>query len=409
MVRATGDNPYRFVIGGLAVSAQFAGAANFVVVSPVLPLITEDYGISYAAAGLLVGVVALANGAFGIPGGIIAGKLGLWRTIALGWLMMGLLTLSALSIGFGGLLALRILFGLGMGVVFPATGSLVMQWFRGRQLPVINSMITGFASAGMVVAAATAAPLAGVMGWERVLGLFGAIGLVGALAWLVWGRVREVPTSVTRSLTWGDVKSVLSNRTVLLLGFADAALFSHYIALSAWLPTFYHEDRGMSLTHAGFITSLLPFTGIFGVALGGLLPLKMGSWRLFVIVSGLIAGLGGLGCFLLQDLGLIYASVILLGLGAWLYVPTLLTLPMELPGMTPQRIAIAWGWVITVTGIATFISPLVVGALRDTLDSFIPGFLLFGVLAWFLLVAGFLLPKARPFRAVWRRSRSRAA
>ena len=93
--------------------------------------------------------------------------------------MMGLLTLSALSIGFEGLLALRILFGLGMGLLFPATGSLVMRWFRGRQLPVINSMITGFASAAMVVAAATAAPLAGVMGWERVLGLFGAIGLAG--------------------------------------------------------------------------------------------------------------------------------------------------------------------------------------------------------------------------------------
>ena len=204
---------------------------------------------------------------------------------------------------------------------------------------------------------------------------------------------------MTQSLRWGDVKAVLSNRTVLLLGFADAALFSHYIALSGWLPTFYHQDRGMSLTQAGFITSLLPFAGIFGVALGGLLPLKMGSRRLILMVAGVIAGLGGLGCFLLQDLGLIYASIIFLGLGAWLYVSTLLTLPMELPGMTPPRVAIAWGWVITVSGVASFISPLVVGAMRDTLGSVIPGFLLFGVLAWFLLVAGFLLPKGGPERA----------
>ena len=169
-----------------------------------------------------------------------------------------------------------------------------------------------------------------------------------------------------------------------------------YVALTGWLPTFYHETRGMSLTQAGFIVSVLPFVGIFGVLLGGVLPTKIESRRLFFIVPGMMVGLGGLGSFLFGDLSLIYVSVILLGLGTWMYQPMLMTLPMELPGMTPQRVAFAWGWFMTTSGVTTFISPLVVGALRDGTGSFVPGFLIFGILAWFLLIAGFLLPKTGP-------------
>jgi nitrate/nitrite transporter NarK len=68
---------------------------------------------------------------------------------------------------------------------------------------------------------------------------------------------------------------------------------------------------------------------------------------------------------------------------------------MELPGMTPQRVAIAWGWITTAAGTGTFIAPLGVGALRDATGSFLPGFLLFAGLGWFLFVAGFFLPETR--------------
>ena len=43
-----------------------------------------------------------------------------------------------------------------------------------------------------------------------------------------------------------------------------------------------------------------------------------------------------------------------------------------------------------------FISPIVVGAIRDTAGTFVPGFTIFAVGAWFLLIAGILLPKVNP-------------
>ena len=385
---------YRFVIGGLAVGGHFLTGAGFQVLSPLLPLVTEDYGIDHGTAGLLVAAPLLVIAIFGILGGAIVGRVGLHRAYSIGWLLMGASALAALSPGFEGLLALRIAFGLGIALMFPATGPLLMQWFRPREITIVTSLSVGSMSLGMMVAMATAAPLAEALEWETVVGIFGGVGLAGAIAWIIWGKTREeVAVSAPSGITLGDVWAVLRNRTVLLLGIGDTCCFMMYLALIGWLPTFFNESRGMSLTEAGFVTSLPALMGVFGVILGGFLPMKIPSKRLLFVIPGAMAALGGLGSFLLESTFLIYISLMLMGLGAWMYIPTMLTMPMRLPGMTPQRLAVVWGWFLTAPGLGGFISPLVVGSMRDGFDTFVPGFLLFSVLAWFLVVSGFLLPE----------------
>ena len=103
---------------------------------------------------------------------------------------------------------------------------------------------------------------------------------------------------------------------------------------------------------------------------------------------------GGIGTFISGNMPAIYASVIILGIGSWLYVPTILSLPMEMPGMTPERVAIVWGTYLTASGFGMFLAPLLVGALRDTTGSFLPGFTACAAAAGSLLVAGILLPRS---------------
>ena len=399
MIKSGAADPYRFVIGGLTLWTFFSIGLSFVAVSPVLPLITEEYGISYTMAGLMVGAIFIILAACGLPAAVMVGRLGLKRMYTVGLLLMGMMSLAALSPGFEGLLALRILFGLGLAIIMPATGPIVMQWFRPGERLLLNSLDIAFVNLGIVVSFATAAPLADIIGWQRVLGLFGAISVSGAFAWQLWGRTREDAENVTAPVTLSEAWATLRNRTILLLGIADAACFAQYFTLTGWLPTFYHETRGMSLTAAGFIIGLLPFVGIFGVLLGGVLPLKIESKRVFFIVPGVMIGLGGLGSYLIDNTAVIYVAVIILGLGSFLYIPTMRTLPMELGGMTPNAVAIAWGWLVTTSGITNSVSPLVVGAIRDRLGGFIPGFLIFSGVAWLLFISGLLLPKTGPRRA----------
>ena len=374
--------------------AWLASGLSLVALSPILPLITEEYGISHTMAGFLVAVVFIITAAFGLPGGIIVGRLGLRRTYTITLFMIGSMTLMFLSPNFYGLLGLRIVYSLGMALISPATGHLIMQWFRSREYSIMTSMMVGCTAVGSVISLSTAALLADILGWERVLGLFGAVGLAAAFAWLLWGKARAGEEHIRPVLAWQEIRAILGNRTILLICAADVAVFMQYFALSSWLPTFYKDTRGMSLTQAGLIISLLPFTGIFAVLLGGFLQSKISSKRLFLIVPGAMAGLGGLGSYLISDTTLTYVAVIVLGLGTWLCIPTILTLPMEIRGMTPGRIAIYWGWLSTISGTGIFIAPLVVGAMKDFTGDFVPGFLIFSVLAWFMVAAGFLLPRA---------------
>ena len=63
---ARDDNRYRLFIAGLILWAQFAHGMNVVALAPVLPLISEEYDISHTSGGLLLGVVMLIQGVFGL-------------------------------------------------------------------------------------------------------------------------------------------------------------------------------------------------------------------------------------------------------------------------------------------------------------------------------------------------------
>jgi len=105
-----------------------------------------------------------------------------------------------------------------------------------------------------------------------------------------------------------------------------------------------------------------------------------------------LAVAGGLGAFLLPSPAWIYPAVVILGIGSWLYVPTLLTLPMQMAGMTPEKVAVVWGSLLTFSGFAMFVAPILVGVLRDVTGSFFPGLAICATASWALLIAGFLLP-----------------
>lgn len=425
---------YRYVIGGLNLAAHLAVGLNFFAVSPLLPLAIEDYGINRATAGLLVSLPLLFAALFGLPGARLVAVLGLWRSFLLAWALVGLVTLSAWAPNFAALVSLRLFYGIGFALIITATGPMLMRWFSPREALVMNSLNTAVLSLGVAASVSSAVPLSELVGWRETLSLLGVVGAGGAVAWLFLGREGAVtPVGATPAhppqpagqsanpgatpthppqpagqpanpgggaasdagaarLSLRAMGAVLRRREVLLLIAADAGVLVQYTAFTAWLPTFYSESRGVSLTQAGFITGILPFVGVAAVLLGGILPLRTGSTRGVLVASGLLAVVGGLGAFLLPNLPLIYLAVTLLGIGSWLYVPTLLTLPMQLPGMTPERVAVVWGSFMTFSGLAMFVSPIFVGALNDGTGSFMLGFGICAVPAAALLLAGLLLP-----------------
>ena len=394
----------------MTLAAHLAAGLNLFALSPLLPLAIEEYGISHKLAGLLVSFPMLVGAAIGIPGGILIARVGVKRAYMWAWVCMALLALAPIVPNFWVLLFLRLAYGVGLALMVVATGPLVMQWFRPREMLIINSLNTAILSGGVAASIAGAVPLAELLGWKMTLTVFSGIGIVGTVLWPLVPRDRKDGADHSRGISVREVLGVLRGRAVVLLVAADAGIFIQYTALTTWLPSFYSEERGISLSQAGLITSILPFVGIFAVLAGGAVPLlfesyrnvfrQLGglgdfvfSYRGIMVFSGVLAILGGLGAFLLGNLAGIYVSVFVLGVGSWFYVPALLTIPMRLAGTTPERVAAVWGSYMTFSGLGMFIFPILVGWLYDGFNSYYPGFIICAVASWSLLICGLFLPR----------------
>ena len=338
---------YRFVMAALVLAGHLSVGLNLFAASPLLSLAIDDYDVNRATAGLLVALPLLVAAALGLPSGILIARIGLRRAFIIGWAAVALVSLSGWAPNFTTLVLLRSATGLGFAFILTATGPLLMQWFPTKEVTVMNALTTAALSLGIALSVATAAPLAGVMAWQMALTVYALPGVAGLLAWLVLGRVSSGSPMTGAGISLREVGAVLRNRTVVLLLVADAGILVQYAAFTGWLPTFYNEDRGISRSQAGFITGILPLVGVFAVLAGGVIALRVTSPRVLFAGAGVLAGLGGLGAFLLPGPALIYPAVVILGIGSWLYVPKLLTMPMEMSGMTPERVAVVWGSFLT--------------------------------------------------------------
>ena len=289
------------------------------------------------------------------------------------------------------------MFGIGVAIAFPATSALSAQWFRQEELPVINGLnlagqTTGFAT-GMFIAA----PIAAAVGWQQTLFLLGAFVLVGLAVWLVGGRSAPAPVEPPLPFSLRDVLPVLTERNTLLLSLGAAGPFAVFIGFSSWLPSYYHDVLGMSINRASAMMAILPLMGVVVNPLSGLLQARVGRRKPFLLVPGIVLPFAAIGSFLLFNHPFpIAISAIILGLCFSVFIPAFFTIPMELPGVTLERVAIVTAAALTMGNGATVISPLLIGFLTDALDSYLPGLTIVAVLPLTLVITALAIPETGP-------------
>ena len=382
------------MIAGIILLFNLFYSANFSVVTPVMPLIIEEYDVTRGAASFLMSGVLIVQALFVIPGGMLVAKAPLRHVFTIGCVVAAAMGLTFLADHFSTLLFLRLVHAMAFVVIMPATAPILMRWFDVRELPVMNSLHMTFFILGIGVGTFASGPLSSVIGWQSTLVLFGASMLgVGAL-WLAFGRVPP-PTEErkVRRVSLREMLGAVRTKTILLLGLADGAAFAQNLALTTWLPTYYNEVFEMSLTKAGSMVGLISIVGVAASLTGGFLSARMGVRKPFLIIPGAMAGLAGMACFLFQNEAIIYAGIIGLGVASFLYLPVLMTIPMEMKGLSEGQVAVAWATMFAVATTVATIAPITVGFMTDWLGSYVPGFLLWAVVSLGLLGVGILVPE----------------
>jgi MFS family permease len=243
-----------------------------------------------------------------------------------------------------------------------------------------------------------------VLTWKAPLVIYAAVALTTSVAWIIFGRNRKRVWQVSESRgpmaqekkADLSIRQLLRKRSTILLALATMGCWCLGNAMGSWLPSYYHEVFNMPLAKASSILALITVGGTAACIVGGILPLRVGRRRPFLIISGIFMGLSALGAILFNNLWVIYVCVTLFGIFGNLHSPTLFTIPLELPNISPRTGSIIIFMMLVGGNFGNFIGPLFVGYLTDITGSYLPGFIICAVISFSLLLAGLLLPETGP-------------
>lgn len=390
---------YRFVIEVLVIAVLLCVGMLWIAPGPLFSLIMQDYGINRAMVSWTTSIVSLLMAIFAIPAGILASRIGLKRTFGIGIFLAAMGVLTPFCSNMAQLLATRVAFAIGAAMTIPVSGGLVMQWAIEKERPLINGLNMTGLPVGNAIALFTAVLLANAAGWRAPIAWYGAATLLFAIAWLFLGKERREyaggPGAVA-SHSSISISAVLKRKSTLLLGLCTMGPYLLFMAIASWLPTYYTEVFHMPLSQASSITGLFTFFAIPACILGGLLPMRTGLRKPFLVIPGLLLGFAGLGTFLVNNLAVIYISIALFGICDFIFQPIVFTLAMELPGISPREASIVIAAAMGLGNLAGFTGPLIVGYLAEMSGSYLPGLVICSILSWSLLVGGLLLPETGP-------------
>jgi len=289
-----------------------------VCISAAAPFIMDDLHLTLIEMSVVFSAFTLAYSLFEIPSGWLGDVRGprtVLTRIVLWWSAFTMLTAAAR--GLQSLVAIRFLFGAGEAGAFPNVARSFSQWFPVRERGRANGMMFLGSRLGGMLSAPLALVLITHWGWRRTFVLFGAVGILWAVAWRVWYRDRpeDHPAMTAGELAWirqdariqpaspesgaerwsagrssTPWRALFGSRNLyaicaMYFGFGYGLYFYF-----TWLPTYLIKVLGFSLLGGGLLAAL-PFL-LAGIAdvIGGYLTDHLTRTR------GLRAGRCYLGC-----------------------------------------------------------------------------------------------------------------
>lgn len=367
-------SPYRWFVELIVALSLVAQIAIWMTPAPLLPQMIPDLNLSMAQAGLTTSIICLCVVAFSLLGSVVTAHLGLKRTLALGLWLLGLGAISTQLVhDYASLMTVRVVQGIGYGIILPLIGGMVMEWFPPREKPYMNMVNAMLLYLGFIVVYKLTVPIFQLtLSWRLPFLVYGFYALGLALLWSFLGRERSVASSAPkpRGLARSKgLREVLQVKDVWYLSIAYFAGFWSWQILTTFLPTYYVTVRGMGLREASMTVSILPTVGIFAALLGGLGTTWLGLRKPFLWPIQIIYLLGSFGAVVCTGLPM-QVSLALIGVGGAGWLTALFTIPMELPGMTPVKVALATALIRGLGYTNAFLSPIIGGWIAESTGLF---------------------------------------
>lgn len=328
----------------------------------LLPLWQAQFGLDYAAVGMLRALYVGSMAGFQVPAGMIAQRIGGPLVLGLGTALAGIGYLTAgASVGFPMLLGALVIGGLGSGVQHPISANLVAQAFPGIRS---RQALAGYNFSGdlgkMAFPAATAWLLT-LMPWRAATTVIGIIGLCAAAAILAMrglpGRGAEAEAKEAAEPAEGSGRGF---PLLLSIAMIDSATRMGFLT---FLP-FLLKLKGAGLAEIGVALTLIFTGGACGKLACGWLGQRLGVVRATWVTEGATA----LGILALLPLPLFAAFAVLPLIGVALNGTSSVLYGTVPELVAPERRQRAFSIFYTGGVGAGALSPVLYGAISDVLS-----------------------------------------
>lgn len=238
----------------------------------VLPLITIEYGLTYAMAGAVSSIIPLCLGILQTPIGRYGERFQSSLMLRVGIMIVGA---GALMVGTLPQLFLPGLFLMGIGgsVYHPIGYAYTSRIVGGGKAGVALGIQSSSGDVGILAAYLMAGPMALIGGWRLAFVFWGALSFAAFLASAFLLGVREGDRGAT-----GGGGAALFRREALIVIALFAILGAVHRILSTFLPTIFFLG-GLGIAQADAATALYIGIGIAGGIIGGKLTDSHGPRR----------------------------------------------------------------------------------------------------------------------------------
>ncbi|MGE7997773.1 MFS transporter [Lysinibacillus sp. NPDC093190] len=342
----------------LAISAFGIGSTEFISVG-LLPLITEDFGITLSTAGLTVSIYALGV-TIGAPLlTALTSRLSRKNVLLLVMVLfiIGNL-LAALAPSFSLLLAGRVISALAHGVFMSIASVIAADVVApNKRASAIAIMFTG-----LTVATVTGVPLGTFIGqvtdWRMSFIFIVVIGIIGLIS-----NALLVPSQLSKGnpISIRDIGKVLGNIRMLLILFITAIGYGGVFVVYTYVSPILEQYMGYSPQAIVIILVVFGICVAIGNTLGGHFANNNPLRSIFIIFIGLALALLGIGFFLESSfIGLM--MVFMMGLFMFMNVPGLQLYTVQLSEKyIPSAISMASALNISAFNIGIFLGSYIGG------------------------------------------------
>jgi len=353
-----GETPER----GLALAVILLIAFNLrpamAGLGPLLDLVERAADLTSAQAGLLTTLPIFLMGLGAFAGGRLRRLLGAKRGVALAITLIALACASRwVWNDAAGMLASAAGAGLGVAAVQALLPGVIKARFGagvGRAMGLYTTAIMG----GAAFAAATAAGLARIIGWQAALALWSLPALLAAAAW----TALRSPPEAAKAAAGGAGEAFWRNgRAWMLMLFFGIGTGAFTLVL-AWLPPYYMSLDESRETSGFWLAGVILAEVVASLAVSAFInrfPDRRGP-----LIAALLGVAAGLACLVAAPIALAAPAALLLGLGLGALFPLSLIVTLDHVD-DPARAGDLAAFVQGGGYIVASSTPFIAGAIRD--------------------------------------------